>query len=338
MERQVRNQISGLSLVAWALLLGCMAMTAMFGWGLGRTLVDKIVFAGSLMAVDLGGALAMKSSGVFSANGERRGVFWASVAAAICAVITFLGMLGFQSESREAQVAAREQAAKLASDTLGWSKSLAVDATLAGAASKGKESAKDKAASTSMTMTAGIEAVGKLVRDQIAMLQNGELVVAGDAQGAALSRMSFGLVSEAQARSWVMTAISAAFLSVQYLFQWMAGYMRYRVEPVVSAMARLPVESGESQGKFGKFGSKFGTKSSKDEARRDVVRMLVTEDRWPANVELARKWGVSTTTACHWLQEFRGEGHAIPPSPRGGRRQKRPAIHLNGNGAIAGSA
>jgi hypothetical protein len=60
MERYVRNKIRGLSLVAWVLLFGCMAMTAMFGWSLGRTLVEKLVIAGALASIDLGGALLMK--------------------------------------------------------------------------------------------------------------------------------------------------------------------------------------------------------------------------------------------------------------------------------------
>jgi hypothetical protein len=59
MERNVRGQIRGLSLVAWVLLLGCMTMTAMFGWSLGRNLVEKLVTAGALAAIDLAGALLM---------------------------------------------------------------------------------------------------------------------------------------------------------------------------------------------------------------------------------------------------------------------------------------
>ena len=329
MERQVRKQIGGLNGVAWLLLIGCMAMTAMFGWGLGRTIVDKVIFAGSLMAIDLGGALAMKSSGTFSANGEGRGVFWSSVAAAICAAITFLGMLGFQSESREAQVAAREQSAKIAADMLAWSKGMAVDATLVtGAPGKGKDAGKevkDRAASTAMTMTAGIEAVGKVVRDQIGMLQSGELVVTGDGQGAALSRLSFGLMTEAQARSWVMTAISAAFLAVQYLFQWLAGFMRHRVEPVVAAMA-----STSEDGQVSKF-AKFAKSAKYLAARRDVLAVHVRNEPYPSNVEWARRWGVSTTTACHWLQAVRSEGHDIPTPQRGGRRVAR---LLNGSASV----
>jgi hypothetical protein len=108
---------------------------------------------------------------------------------------------------------------------------------------------------------------------------------------------------------------------------------------VVSALASSAnANSGEAQfgGQFGKFG-KFGAKLSKDDARRDVIRMLVAEDLFPSNLELARHWRVSPTTVCHWLQDFREEGHRIPPSPRGGRVGQRtkyvePAPYLNANG------
>jgi hypothetical protein len=68
MERYVRNQIRGLSLVAWALLVACMAMTFMFGWSLGRGMVEKSVIAISLAAIDLAGALCMKSCGTNGAQ------------------------------------------------------------------------------------------------------------------------------------------------------------------------------------------------------------------------------------------------------------------------------
>jgi len=61
------------------------------------------------------------------------------------------------------------------------------------------------------------------------------MVVAPDGQAATLARIT-GL-TEAQARSWATTALAAAFLVVQYICQWLAGFMRYRVEPVVSALA-----------------------------------------------------------------------------------------------------
>jgi hypothetical protein len=168
-----------------------------------------------------------------------------------------------------------------------------------------------------------IESVAKVVDDQIAKLNSGELVTVSDGQATTISRVTGW--NEAQTRSWAITGTSAALLFIQHACLWFYGFLRHRVEPVVMALATSGhADSGVAQfkGQFAKF-AKFGTKFGKDDARRDVIRLLVAEDGFPSNRELARRWGVSTTTVCHWLQDFRGEGHHIPPSPRGGRAGQR---------------
>jgi hypothetical protein len=227
MERYVRNQIRGLSLVAWVLLFGCMAMTAMFGWSLGRTLVEKLVTAGALASIDLGGALLMKSCGTNTAQRAWAGVWWGAIGALVCAGITFVGVLGFQSDSRETQVATRERAVQIADDLIAFSKTTITEAVNAPSKAKGGPNPS--------LVTAGIETLAGAVNKQIEMLKDGTMVVAPDGQAATLARIT-GL-TEAQARSWATTALAAAFLVVQYICQWLAGFMRYRVEPVVSALA-----------------------------------------------------------------------------------------------------
>ena len=56
--------------------------------------------------------------------------------------------------------------------------------------------------------------------------------------------------------------------------------------------------------------------------------MLVVGEPFPPNIEMAKRWNVSTTTVCHYLQALRDEGHDIPVSPRGGKRVR--ALRLNG--------
>jgi hypothetical protein len=313
-ERQVRNQACGLFWVSGALLIACMTMTALFGWSLGRTLIDKCVFAMGLAAADLGGAFLMAACGTCSANKERWAAAGAFAAAAICYVLTLSGVIGFQSESRENQAAARQQAAELAKGAIEWTKSVSGRAIA--------RDAKGKATGASM-FTLGVESVAKVVDDQIAKLNSGELVTISDGQATTISRVTGW--NEAQTRSWAIAGTSAALLVIQYACLWFYGFLRHRIEPAVSALASSAIaNSGEAQfaRQFGKFG-KFGAKFSKDDARRDVIRMLATEDLFPSNLDLARRWRVSPTTVCHWLQDFREEGHHIPISPRGGRAGQR---------------
>src|SRR5262249_48670650 len=306
MERQVRNQTRGLFWVSGALLLACMTMTALFGWSLGRTIIDKCVFAMVLAAADLGGAFLMATCGTCSASKERWAAAGAFAVAVICYVVTLSGVIGFQSESRENRAAARQRAAELAKGAIEWTKS--ISGRVIARDAKGK-------ATGASTFTLGIESVAKVVDDQIAKLNSGELVTVSDGQATTISRVTGW--NEAQTRSWAITGTSAALLVIQYACLWFYGFLRHRIEPAVSALASS-THANSSEAQFGKFG-KFGTQLSKDDARRDVIRLLAAKDLFPSNLELARRWRVSPTTVCHWLQDFRKEGHRIPSSPRGGR-------------------
>jgi hypothetical protein len=315
MERNVRSQIRWLNLVAWVLLIGCMLMTGLFGWSLGRTMLEKGVIAVVLASIDLGGAVLMKSCGTNFAQREWAAVFGGAMGATVCAAITFIGILGFQADNREAKVATDARAVQIAEDLIAFSKTTITQAVEA--------APKTKARPNPSLVMAGIETLANAVNKQINMLKDGTIAVVPDGQARTLAHLT-GL-TEAQARSWATSALAGAFLFVQYVCQWLAGFMRHRVEPVVLALAASGhANSGVAQfgGQFGKF-AKFRTKFGKDDARRDVIRLLVVEGSFPSNTELARRWGVSTTTVCHWLRDFRGEGHHIPPSPRGGRAGQR---------------
>jgi hypothetical protein len=307
MELYVRNQIRGLSFVGWALLLMCMTMTGLFGWSLGQTLVQKVTNSAGLALIDLAGAFTIKACGTNIAYRTWVGAFWASVGAVMCAGITFTSVLGFQSDSRETRVATRERAAQIADQFIKFSETTITKAT--------SGASKAKSGPNPSLITSSIETLGQAVTKQVEMLKDGTLAIEPDGQATTLARIT-GLTKE-QARSWTTTAFTAGLLFVQYVCQWLVGFMRHRVEPVVSPRAASGYsDDGEAQ--FGQFG-KFGTKLSKEDARREVIRMLATEISFPSNLELAGRWGVSATTVCHWLQAFRAEGHRIPPSPRGGR-------------------
>jgi hypothetical protein len=312
MERNVRSQIRWLNLVASVLLMGCMLMTALFGWSLGRSMLEKSVIAVVLASIDLGGAVLMKCCGTSFAQREWAAVFGSAMGAIVCAVITFIGILGFQADNREAKVATDARAVQIADDLINYSKTTITQAV----------ALKTKAGPNPSLVMAGIETLANAVNKQINMLKDGTIAVAPDGQARTLAQLT-GL-TEAQARSWATSALAGAFLFVQYVCQWLAGFMRHRIEPLVLALTSSGHTSsgatrfGAQFGKFAKFGIKFG-KLSKDEARRDVIRILVAEESFPSNRELARCWRVSTTTVCHWLRDFRSEGHRIPPSPRGGR-------------------
>jgi hypothetical protein len=307
-ERNVRSQIRWLDLVAWVLLIGCMIMTALFGWSQGRSPLDKSVIAVALAAIDLAGSVLMKTCGTNSAQREWGAVFGGGMGAIVCALITFIGILGFQADNREAKVATDARAVQIADDLLNYSKTTITQAI----APKSKTRP-----NPSLAMT-GVETLGNAVKKQIDMLKDGTIVVAPDGQARTLAQLT-GL-TEAQARSWATSALAGAFLFVQYVCQWLAGFMRHRIEPVVLASSGYANRGlGAQFRKFAKYRTKFG----KNDARRDVIRLLAAADSFPSNVELARRWRVSATTVSHWLRDFRDEGLHIPPSPRGGRAGQR---------------
>lgn len=305
MEKQVRNQARGLFFVSALLLVTCATMTGLFGWSLGRSLIEKVVFAMGLVGSDLAGAYLMATSGICYANKEVGAAWGAVLAALVCCALTFSGIIGFQADSREAQVASREQASKMAADYLGWSKSIAVDAV----AAQGKE--KDKTGSTAKTMTAGIEAVGKAVSEQMAKINSGELTAVGDGQSATIARVTGW--SETKTRSWTITGTSATLLFVQYASLWFYGFLRHRIEPAVSALNNGPRAAGN-----GRHFPDTVEKVSRVQARSDI-QLLVSQKVELCNSEIAARWGVSESEASKWLSDFQQEG-IIRRVPRGRRK------------------
>jgi hypothetical protein len=320
MEKHVRSQARGLYVVSRVLLISCAAMTGFYGWSFGLSLAEKILWAVALVFVDIAGAYLMSTSGTHSAVGERNQAKGALILGSLCFCVTLGGIIGFQGTTREARAQSSEQASKLAAGFLEWSKSITVDAL------SEQSKVKDKGASASKTMEAGIAAVGKAVGDQIKNLQSGDIPTVGDGQSATIARVT-GL-AEADVRSWMTIGLAALLLIIQYgcLYQW--SFLRNRVEPLVAAHAAsgVPVIAQESHDKFGKSPAKF----AKDAARAEVIRLIVKGERFPQNKALAARWAVSPTTVCHWLQDFADEGHAIPFRGKGKRVL---APNLNGNGA-----
>jgi hypothetical protein len=296
MERQVRNQARGLLWVSILLLFACASMTSMFGWSMGRTLLDKVVYAIGLVAADLGGAYLMATSGTCSANRETRAAGWAMFAAIICCALTLSGIVGFQAENREGSVHSRERAIKLADSQIEWFKSL----TTENAQGKGKASLPNTSA-----MALGFEAVGKAVKDQIERLQSGEISSTIDGQATTIARITGA--SEEKVRSWMTTLTAGALLFIQYSCLWFYGFLRHRIEPAVGALAhgplgpRPPVKSGQLRDNV--------EKTTFEQARQDV------ETNINAGIELcnrqyADRWGVSESKACKWAKQLVRDGIA----------------------------
>src|SRR5262245_19736205 len=97
LERYVRSQIRGLSFGAWLRPFACVSITGQFGWAIGRALIEKVITGGGLATIDSLGALLIKACGTNTAERAWAGVTWSAIGAAICAVITFTSILGFQA-------------------------------------------------------------------------------------------------------------------------------------------------------------------------------------------------------------------------------------------------
>jgi len=323
MERQVRNQARGLLWVSVLLLFACAPMTGMFGWSMGRTLLDKVVYAVGLVAADLGGAYLMATSGTCSANKETRAAGWAMFAAIICCALTLSGIIGFQAENREGTVHSRERAIKLAEGQIEWFKSL----TTENAQAKGKASAPNTSA-----MALGFEAVGKAVKDQIERLQSGEISATIDGQAMTFARITGS--SEEKVRSWMTTLTAGALLFIQYSCLWFYGFLRHRIEPALGASTlgalepRVPVKPGQLRDNV--------EKATFEQARRDVEANVKVGIEL-CNREYAERWGISESKACKWAKHMVRDGIA-EQRWRGQRKvlvKGRKGHHLLNGGAVA---
>lgn len=290
MERQVRNQARGLFLASAALLVACTTMSAIYGWSLGSGVVDSIAFAMAFATADIGGAFLMSFSGTCTANKEAKASRRSAVAAFACMMLTFVGILGFQSSNREGQVASRERAFGIMDSFVGWAKDLTV-----------KEApSKDGKVKNPTTLSNGIDAVSKSVKDQLAMLESGKLVATPDGLGTTIARITG--MSEPKARSWTIGVSSAALLFIQYSLWWAYGFLRHRLEPAVSALTHGP-RGHQNSGHFPDTVEKV----SRTEAKLDVQRQIDAGVEL-CNAQYAERWGVNESIASKWQSEFAREG------------------------------
>jgi hypothetical protein len=310
MERRVRNQARGLLLVSVALLLACTTMTALFGWSLGRNVIDKFIFAMGLAAADLGGAYLIATCGTFSASNEKRAASLAFFAAGVCCVLTLTGIIGFQSESREGLAQSRERAVRIVDSYVNWARDTTVEAVQ-----------KDKSKGA-VALATGIETVGKAVRDQIGMLQTGDVVPLADGQATTISRI-IG-ISEVRTRSWSIGITSAALLLIQYACLWCYGFMRHRIEPAVSALTNGPLATENNDSVRDSV-----RRVSRSEAKSDIAQ-LVAAGMELCNAQCAKRWGIPESQATKWLNDFARMG--IVRRVQRGRRKVAVAPNLpNGN-------
>lgn len=322
MERQVRNQARGLFLVSAVLLLACTTMTGLYGWSLGSGLVDAIAFCAAFAAADIGGAYLISLSGTCAAAKETAAARRAARASFICMVMTFIGLLGFQAQNREAQVFSRETAISVAAGFVDWAKGMAY-----------KDVPKDKKAPSAVASS--IDAVGGAVQKQLDILNSGTVKNATDGQSATIARMT-GL-TEAQARSWTIGLTSAVLLFIQYSLWWAYGFTRQKLEPAISNLAHGPL--GSSNGKPGVFPDTV-RKVRFETAKKDAL-VNTEADVELCNGEYATRWGVTESQASKWItkiikggeakQEWRGQRKVLVKSPK-------PRIHVNGNGHAVGNA
>lgn len=230
-ERQVRRQARGLALVGSILLLACMLMTGIFGWSMGRTFVNAMIFAVGLAAADLAGAYFFSTAGTCNGAGEKTGGRWAFVTAMICFCVTLSGVIGFLADNRESVTKAREKAASVAEGHIQWAQRAVTKAN------DGDDRPKSKAQLLSQAeiVTSGIKEVGQQVQRYTEQLQSGQIAGAADGQATILARILH--VSEETARSWAIGLTATALLIIQYACWYFQGFLRQRVEPAVVARA-----------------------------------------------------------------------------------------------------
>lgn len=297
MEQQIRNQSRGLFWVSAALLIACMTMTGLFGWSFGNSLVNKAVFAMGLGAADLGGAYLIATCGTCLASKQTGAGIGALLAALVCFVVTLTGIIGFQSENREGQAQSRERATKLADTWLDFTTSATAKAT---------QDAKGK--SQSQAFAVGIESVGKAVKDQIAMLQSGELAPLVDGQATTIARLS-GCQdaekckhAEAAARSWAISGTSGALLFIQYACLWFYGFLRHRLEPILAAQNVV----GRTQFNGVKAFNSSKSPAFSEESARERLDLLLAGgfqlDKYGAYSFLGREFGWTTPRTIRWLE------------------------------------
>lgn len=320
MERQVRNQARLLFLVSGILLVACTSMTATFGWEMGNgNLFNALIGAVAFAAADVGGACLISLSSISAANKEDRAAKRWFILALLCMGMTFVGILGFQSENRETRAATREKSMQIVSGFVGWAESLVTSKEQATAKGKSKVPLPD-------TLENSVDTVGKQVMKQLEMLGKGEVAPSADGQAATLSRATG--MSEANARSWVTIGTSAALLIIQYGLWSAYGFTRQKLELIVSTATGS--QRGEMDGNFPE--KVLGI--SKAEAKLDASRLIQNGVELSIG-EYADRWGLSDGGASKWLTEFADEGAIRKVWKNGKKVAVAPRLKLvkpNGNG------
>jgi len=317
-EKQVRNLGRGLFALSVILLISCVGMTALFGWGLGTDPVNRALLALGFGATDVAGGVIMGFCGACFALKSWRVGTAALACACVCFVVSLYGVIGFQSSNRETLAQARERAVKLSDDYLAWSKS--TTATAAKGSGKAQQD----------LLVTGLNAVGEQVKGQIKMLQDGSLIVP-DAQASTLSRLL--PVDEATARSWGIMAGSAALLLIQYACLWFYGFLRHKLEPAVIALAAADYRQFAAS-TAGNLPHPHGF--TPDQARADLEILLSSGfdlSKYGAVTQLARRWSWTNNRTARWLRS-QSDLNVPPPAKRGPRRVASAPIAVNGRAHV----
>jgi hypothetical protein len=316
MERQVRNLSRGLFWVSSGLLIVCMAMTGLFGWSIGTELSNKIALAVGYGAADAAGALFWAGSGVCFAWRARAVGVLSLVLGSICFAVSLSAVVGFQSANREAIAQARERGMNASTAYLDWSKTAVTDSA-------------SKAKGSGAHVLSGIEAVGVQVKEQIRMLNAGEIAAVSDGQAYTFAKM-LG-IKEVDARSWAIGGGSAALLLIQYGCLWLYGFFRHRLEPQIAtwnAMS-MPRQVRHTQQSRQSFDVPDQTDAmSEPDAREELDRLLSTGYRIDNMSFLARRFGWTTHKTARWLRSQTD----IKVSPPGKRGERISVQVMNGNG------
>ena len=308
-EKNVRNLGRGALFVGVALLVVITGMTARYGWTqTPGGWEDKLGQASINGVIDIAGAVTAGMWGTFFAMRYRLAGVLVTLLTLICAAYTYQAVVGFQSTSRETLAHARTKADGLSTRYMEWATETVTKKIDGEKPGKGKQE----------TLVGGIETIGAQVRDQIKMIQSGDLVIP-DGQATTFARL-LG-IEETTARSGVITASSLAIIAVHYGCLFAYGFIRQRLEPAIAAQQ---VADGNS-----KYSTRNSSGISKADARSDLDVMIAAgfDPRRRGNQALlASRWGWPPNSTGRWLREQPDLN--MPPPGRRGRRPR----HVNGNG------
>lgn len=315
MERQIRNLSRLLLAVTLFLVVITIGMTARYGWNttVGSEL-DKAWQAGINGTIDVAGPAFAGLVGMCWGLGYRKAGVICFILSLLCAIFTYQAIIGFQSSSRETLAQTREDAHSLSKGFMSW----ATDTVT-------KQVADEKSKEKTKVLANGIDAVGAQVKDQIRLLQSGN-IPAADGQATTFARMFS--TSEQSARSWVISLTAAIIIIISYGAAGAYGFARQQLEPAIVAQS-LADSRAFTVDKPGKSGNLSAF--TEDEARADIGRLLATGYQIDNFSFLARRWGWTANKTNRWLRQ---QSDLDVPPP--GRRGQRKAIsqHINGNGRV----